>query len=322
MVRENKWAVGLIVIGIVSLLTGLGLALIATGVLLIFHAPRRQPERWVAILSSMVLALILLPLLLFVILPAEWTDTDPNGSGAGYVVFYVPLYLAFTTAVPLTVQTCVHMRSLRRRFRVVGLLPITLLTTSIAVSIAIHAPLLFGTIMIVGFFVWFVWAWRCRPNRLFLLRRIRRRQSARAKARAERRSTCSPPSPRPAAVPPVPAPRPPVLPRTRPPKFGIIAWVVLVLLLLPAGFILWLLTQPIDAPGFGAIGVVAMILLLAGLVLLVDIIASVSCALASLHRREKHPWLAVSCLAFWGIAGVVTFATIVYFVHFHGDVAN
>lgn len=91
MVRERKWAIGLIVAGLLSLLTGLGLSLIATGLLLICHAPRRQPERWVAIFSSMVLALLLLPLLLFAILPAEWTDTYPNGSGTGYVVLYVPL---------------------------------------------------------------------------------------------------------------------------------------------------------------------------------------------------------------------------------------
>lgn len=231
-------------------------------------------------------------------------------------MLYVPLYLAFTTLVPLTVQTCIHMRSLRRRFRVLGLLPVTLLLVSLAVNFAIHAPLLVLVTVVVGFCVWLGWAWHFRPNRLLWLRRLRQQQTARAKARAERRRSRALSSPRPAEVQPVPAPRPPALPRTRPPKFGIAAWVILMLLLLPAGFILWYLTQPINAPGFGAIGVVAIILLLAGVVILIDIIASASCALASLRRREKHPWLAVSCLAFWGIAGVVTFGTVVYFVLF------
>jgi hypothetical protein len=91
---------------------------------------------------------------------------------------------------------------------------------------------------------------------------------------------------------------------------------------LPAGFILSLLTQPIDAPGFGAIGVVAIILLLAGLVLLISFFGSAACALASLRHREKHPWIAVSCLVFWGIAGLGTLCTVAYFVHFHGSAAS
>lgn len=182
-----------------------------------------------------------------------------------------------------------------------------------------HAPLRALAVVIVGFCVWLFWSWCCRPNRLLWLRRVRAWHSARAKARAERQSTHSPPPPRRAAASPVLAPRLPALPRTRPPKCGIAAWVVLVLLILPTRFILSLLTQPIDAPGFGAIGVVAIILLLAGLVLLVDIIASVACAVTSLRRREKHPWLAVSCLAFWGIAGVIAFGIVAYFVHSHGE---
>lgn len=316
MTRERKWALGLIVAGVLSLLTGLGLGLITTGVLLLFDAPRRQPERWVGILLGLVVALLLLPLLLFAVLPAEWTDTAPHGNGIGFVVLYGPLYLAFVTLIPLTAQTCIHMKSLRRRFRVLGLLPVTLQIVSLAVLIAIQAPFPVFAIAVVAFCVWIGWAWRFRPDRLIWLRRLRQRQSARARARAERRSARRMPPPRPVPVQPVPTPSPPALPRTRSPKFGIAAWVVLVLLLFPAGLFVAAAWHPSNA--MGALGYLAI----AGLGILIDVIVSASCAVASLCRREKHPWLAVSCLAFWGIAHVGACGTIVYFVHFHGNVAN
>ena len=209
MTCERKWAVGLIVVGVLSLLTGLGLGLIATGVLLAFDAPRRQPERWVGILLCLVVTLLLLPLLLFAILPAEWTDTAPHGSGIGFVVLYGPLYLAFTTLVPLTVQTCIHMKSLRRLVRVLGLIPITLLVVLITVLLAIQAPAPTSAIAVAGFCVWLGWAWHFRPNRLLWLRRLRQQQTARSKTRAARRRSRALTCPRPAAVQPPPAPRPP-----------------------------------------------------------------------------------------------------------------
>ena len=89
---------------------------------------------WIDVVVLMVPATIM-------VLPSRWLDTSPNGGGGVIGSFFVSLIAGIWIAFIMAVSTFIHRRELRKKYRIMGLVPIMTLVL-VAVATVIYLTVL------------------------------------------------------------------------------------------------------------------------------------------------------------------------------------
>ena len=295
MKRERKWGITLTVAGVLTTPLGIGIPLLAIGILLLAKEDRINAEPWIRVLFWIVLAGLALAVALVLAFPIEEARSAESGI-ARSILCFAPAFLAILVSLAMAALTAARFPSLSPKYRILGLGFGVLCVSGACIALVLAFPWQAVAMVGLSVAVWICMAWR------------KKKRDRRAEAlRMPPVEVVVPASPLPRLEPPAPVAKPPKSPRVRRPVCGIWAW-GLPLLAVPAGFLLGFVFDKLTHPdGFDAWGIVAIAVL--PLVLAVPI--SIILAIVSLCRRERYPGLAVALLvlyavtlAFWMFEGL------------------
>lgn len=258
-------------------------------VLAIWHSKtRREPEAGRKLLPVLKALAIILPgwmltVLVVVAVQTNFLQHDFEGYGS-MVAFFYGMPLAFGTTI---VSWVALRRSRQQRFwipLVVGLLPISACC-----------------LLLVSEFPWLLLVLAGLAGAGWLFAGLRKRTRTR-RAAAPRRPLVAPAEPalsvtRPARAEPVAIPPSPPRVRNRRPVCGILAWVV-PLLAVPIGILLGYLAGQGHYEGWDGLAILGWVFIPIAIALGFSLIL----AIASVLRRERYPWLAVTLLVLQAIA--------------------
>jgi hypothetical protein len=285
MKRERKYGITLTVAGVLTMPLGIGIPLLATGILLLAKEDRIHAEPWIRVLFWIVLAGLALAFALVLAFPIEEARSAESGI-ARSILCFAPAFLAILVSLAMAALTAARFPSLSPKYRVLGLGFGVLCVSGACIALVLAFPWQALGMAGLSVAVWACMAWRKR--------RLDRRAEALRNPPVE---VVVPASPLPPLEPPAPVAKPPKSPRVRRPVCGIWAWAVL-LLGVPLGLGLpyaaeMLLTDSFQK-GYSEMGVMV-------LPLFITVPLSLILVILSLCRRERYPGFAVSLLVLYAI---------------------
>lgn len=274
MEREKKYAVALIGTGVLTLPIFVGIALLATGIVLLAAGDRIHAARWIRVLFWIMLAGFALSLALLFLVPDKGHSAEAGMARAYFCA--IPAFLAIMVSVALAALTVVRYKSLRWRHRIMGLGLAGLGLLGLGVALVLDYPE--PTLCIAGLIgagALGVWYWQRR----------------RARPAGTPPSLPVPPPDLIASLPPV------VRPPRRRPVCNLLA-LLLPVLAVPMGILIGYAFDKFTNPqGFEAWGILGLMVL----PLILAVPASLILAIVSLWRRERFPALAIGELILCGL---------------------
>ena len=266
MKRENRYGVGLVAAGILTLPFLAGIPLLVVGLLLLNVGGNIRADRWIRVLFPVAVAAMALSVVLLLVIDIEGQPSAERGIALS-IFCVAPGLLGVMIGIALAALTIGRFKSLTPACRFMGLSLGILCGVALGIAIILEFPwqtLMFSTV-VVGVWLGISW-WN------------RRGQSVPPTAPAREAGA-------------------PVPPRTRRPLFGLLAWALPVLAAILGVIIVYGLGSIVDTSDFKGMGA-GMAILGAGFVpLILALVASPVFAVISLRRRERHPAMAIILLA-------------------------
>jgi hypothetical protein len=296
MKRERKFGMTLTVAGVLTMPVGIGIPLLATGILLLAKEDRIRAEPWIRMSFWIVLAALALAFALMLAFPIEGRSAE---SGiARSILCFAPAFLAILVSLAMAALTAARFPSLSQKDRILGLGFGGLCALGACIGLVLAFPWQALGVAGLSAVVWACMAWR------------KKRRDGRAEAlRNPPMEVVVSALPLPPLDPPALVAKPPKPARIRKPVCGIWAWAVL-LLAVPLGLGLpyaaeMLLTDSFQK-GYAEMGLVV-------LPLFITVPLSLILAILSLCRRERYPGFAVALLVLYAI-GLMFGAPLVFLI--------
>lgn len=67
--------------------------------------------------------------------PSNWLDLRMNGDGLAMSIFFLSLLAGSWVTIIMAIGTILHLKTIRNKYRIMGLVPIAILITALAVEL-------------------------------------------------------------------------------------------------------------------------------------------------------------------------------------------